>query len=46
MKLVLVGFNRAEGIVFRRNAGFGKSVEDGRLADVGKADDAAFKTHC
>ena len=40
-----VGFNRAERIVFRRDAGLRKRVEDGGLADVGQADDAAFQTH-
>ena len=36
-----VGLDSAEGIVFRRNAGLGESVEQCRLADVRQADDAA-----
>ena len=35
----------AEGIVFRRDAGLGQCVEEGGLADVGPANDSAFKAH-
>lgn len=40
-----VRFNGAERIVFGSNAGFGKRIEDRRLADVGKAYDATLQTH-
>ena len=36
----------AERIIRRlRGRGFGQRVEEGRLADIGQADDAAFKAH-
>ena len=37
-----VGLNRAKGIVFGRNTGFGQGVEQGRFTDVGQAHDATF----
>ena len=40
-----VGFDGAEGIVLRRDAGLGQCVEEGGLADVGQAHDAAFEAH-
>ena len=40
-----VRFNGAERIIFGSNAGFGKRIEDRRLADVGKANDATLQTH-
>jgi hypothetical protein len=38
-----VGLDGAERIVFRRDAGLGQRVEEGGLADVGQADDAALE---
>jgi hypothetical protein len=44
--LAHVGLDCAEGIVGRlRRLGLGQRVEEGRLADVGQADDAAFEAH-
>jgi hypothetical protein len=40
-----VGLDGAEGVVLGRDAGFGQCVEEGRLADVGQADDAALEAH-
>jgi hypothetical protein len=40
-----VRLDGAEGIVLRRDAGLGQGVEEGGLADVGQADDAAFEAH-
>src|SRR5690554_4546791 len=40
-----VRLDGAEGEVFRADAGFGQCVEQGGFADVGKADDAAVKSH-
>jgi hypothetical protein len=40
-----VRLDGAERIVFSRDAGLGQGVEQGGLADVGQADDAAFETH-
>ena len=40
-----VRLDGAEGIVLRRDAGLRQRVEDGRLAHVGKPDDATFQTH-
>ena len=41
-----VGLDRAERIVGRlRRLRLGQRVEEGRLADVRQADDAAFKAH-
>ena len=40
-----VGLDGAERIVLRRDAGLGQGVEEGGLADVGQADDAAFQSH-
>ena len=34
-----------EGIVLGLDAGLGQRVEEGRLADVGQADDSAFQAH-
>jgi hypothetical protein len=40
-----VRLDRAEGIVLGRDAGFRQRVEEGGLADVGQAHDAAFEAH-
>ena len=40
-----VGLDGAEGIVLGRDAGLGQRVEEGGLADVGQADDAALEAH-
>ena len=40
-----VGFDGAEGIVRRFDARLGQRVKEGRFADVGQADDAAFQAH-
>ena len=40
-----VRFDRAEGIVFRGDARLRECIENGRLADVGQADDATLQTH-
>ncbi|MNI45676.1 hypothetical protein D3C73_1001140 [compost metagenome] len=40
-----VRFDGAEREVRRGDARLGQRVEQGRLADVGQADDAAFDTH-
>ncbi len=40
-----VRLNGAEGVVGRFGAGGGDGIEDGRLAHVGKTDDAAFEAH-
>ena len=40
-----VRLDGAERIVLGRDAGLGQGVEEGGLADVGQADDAAFETH-
>src|SRR5690554_747201 len=40
-----IGFDGAEREVLCADAGFGQCVEQGRFADVGKADDAAVKSH-
>ena len=41
-----IGLDRAEWIIGRlRRLGLGQRVEQGRLADVGQADDTAFETH-
>ncbi len=40
-----VRLDGAERVVFSRDAGLGQGVEQGGLADVGQADDAAFETH-
>ena len=40
-----VRLDRAERIVLGRDAGLGQRVEEGGLADVGQADDAAFEAH-
>ena len=40
-----VGLDGAERIVLGRDAGLGQRVEEGGLADVGQADDAAFEAH-
>ncbi|MNC10884.1 hypothetical protein D3C75_585650 [compost metagenome] len=40
-----VRLDGAEGEVLRRDARLGQGVEQGGLADVGQADDAAIETH-
>ena len=40
-----VRIDGAEWIVGRRDAGLGQGIEEGRFADVGQADDAAFQSH-
>ena len=40
-----VRLDRAEGIVLGRDAGLGEGVEQGGLADVRQADDAALRAH-
>jgi len=40
-----VRLDGAEGEVFRCDTGFGQSVEQGGLADVGQANDAAIESH-
>ena len=40
-----VRLDGAEGIVLGRDAGLGQRVEEGGLADVRQADDAALETH-
>ena len=40
-----VGFDGAEREVLGRDPGFGEGVEQGGLADVGQADDAAVESH-
>src|SRR5690606_32622913 len=40
-----VRLDSAEGEVLRGDAGFGQGVEQGGLADVGQADDAAVESH-
>jgi len=40
-----VRLDGAEGEVLRRDAGFGEGVEQGGLADIGQADDAAVESH-
>ena len=39
------GLDRAERVVLGRDLRIGESVEEGRLADVGQADDAAAESH-
>ncbi len=42
--LIFIGVDGAEGEVLgRRHLGLGQDVEEGGLADVGKADDAALQ---
>jgi len=40
-----VGLDRAERVVLGSDAGLGEGIEEGGLADVGQADDAAFQAH-
>jgi hypothetical protein len=40
-----VGLDGAEGIVLGGDAGLRQGIEQGGLADVGQADDAAFEAH-
>ena len=40
-----VGLDRAEREIGRGDARLGQGVEEGRLADIGQADDAAFDSH-
>ena len=40
-----VRLDRAERVVLGGDAGLGQRVEEGGLADVGQADDAAFEAH-
>ena len=40
-----IGFDGAKRVVFSRDAGLGQGIEQGGLADIGQADDAAFQTH-
>jgi len=40
-----VRLDRAERVVFRSDARLGQRIEQGGLADVRQADDAAFEAH-
>ena len=41
-----IGLDGAEGIIGRlRRLRLGERIEEGRLADIGQADDAAFEAH-
>ena len=40
-----IGLDGAERIVLGSDAGLGQGVEEGGLADVGQADDAALEAH-
>src|SRR5262249_52149315 len=40
-----VRLDRAKGVVLRRDAGFGKGVEQSGLAHVGQSDDTALEAH-
>ena len=40
-----IGLDGTKRVVFSRDTGLGQGIEEGGLAHIGQADDAAFQTH-